>query len=101
MAINESNKKFVEEKRKLGKCPRKTISSSLFFSCVGRVNLMDAGDLHGSICDMEFIYNVECGQVCLTIDAWMTHSKDAYLLDIKKYTLSLVFYLKYNLFFII
>ncbi|KAF3550295.1 hypothetical protein DY000_02009407 [Brassica cretica] len=23
---------------------------------------MDAGDLHGSICDMEFIYNVECGQ---------------------------------------
>lgn len=57
---------------------------------------MDVGDLHGSICDMEFIYNVECGQVCLTIDAWMTHSKDAYQLDIKKYTLSLVFYLKFN-----
>ena len=44
-------KKFVEEKRKLGKCPRKNnLSSSLFLLWV---NVMEGGDLHGSLCDME------------------------------------------------
>ena len=68
--------KIVEEKRKLGKFPRKkNLCSSLFLLC----DLMIVGDLQRSMCAMVFIYNVE---LRLFNDRWMTQSKDADLLDL-------------------
>lgn len=43
---------------------------------------MEVGDLQRSMCAMVFIYNVE---LRLLNDRWMTHSKDADLLDLYFY----------------
>lgn len=74
--LGNAHKKIVEEKRKLGKFPRKkNLCSSLFLLC----DLMIVGDLQRSMCPMVFIYNVE---LRLFNDRWMTQSKDADLLDL-------------------
>lgn len=73
--LGNAHKKNCRRKKKLGKFPRKNLSSSLFLLC----DLMIVGDLQRSMCAMVFIYNVE---LRLFNDRWVTQSKVADLLDL-------------------